>query len=97
MIDAKELRIGNWVNLYEGQDSQVTGLTEDGAVWCVRSPANKACAWEKVNPISLTEEWLLGFGFEWTKSNKQDSHLGIWLNKEESIELFFLLQFRQTN
>lgn len=64
-MKANELRIGNWVNLYSGQDAQVTGLTNNGRVWCVNNPHYPECAWntERINPIPLTEEWLLKFGF----------------------------------
>ncbi len=65
-MNASELRIGNWVNLYDDFNSQVTGLTNKGKVWCVENPHDEGCAWntDKIKPIPLTEEWLLKFGFE---------------------------------
>ncbi len=65
-MKAEELRIGNWVNLYDDYNSQVTGLTNTKKVWCVDDPTDKECAWstDKIKPIPLTEEWLLKFGFE---------------------------------
>ena len=65
-MEAKELRIGNWVNLYGDYDSQVTGLTNTKKVWCVNNPHDENCAWEttQIKPIPLTEEWLLKFGFD---------------------------------
>ncbi len=66
MMKASELRIGNWVNLYDDYNSQVTGLTNTKKVWCVSDPTDEECAWstDKIKPIPLTEEWLLNFGFE---------------------------------
>lgn len=61
-MEAKELRIGNWVNIYDDYTSQVTGLTENGKVWCVKRPTDEKCAWNQVNPIPLTEEWLRRLG-----------------------------------
>jgi hypothetical protein len=65
-MNPTELRIGNWVNLYEGRDSKVTGMTNTGKVWAVVEPYDPACAWStsEINPIPLTEDWLKMFGFE---------------------------------
>ena len=69
-MEAKELRIGNWVNLYDDFNSQVTGLTNTKKVWCVDNPTNEECAWStnRIKPIPLTEEWLLKLGL--VESNK---------------------------
>jgi hypothetical protein len=69
MIKAIELRIGNWFNLYDNYNSQVTGLTNTGSVWFVKGPNNKECAFSTsmIKPIPLNEEWLLKFGFSFVK------------------------------
>ena len=70
MIQAKELRIGNYV--YDGNSelAQVSSIV-DGAInyeldygnlW-----TNEVCYFENINPIPITEEWLLKFGFSINK------------------------------
>jgi len=64
-MKAEELRIGNWVNLYDEFYSEVTGLTNTSKVWCVNNPTDEGCAWsvDEIKPIPITEEWLVKFGF----------------------------------
>jgi len=58
-MKAKELRIGNWVNLKypisEENRKVVVGLISSGIINTVKD--------EHYEPIPLTEEWLLRFGF----------------------------------
>lgn len=49
-MEATELRLGNWIN----DDCQIC------QVEYIAAHDN----WENVNPISISEEWLLKFGFE---------------------------------
>lgn len=64
-MKAEELRIGNWINLYDDYNSQITGFTNTGKVWFVNNPHDEKCAWiiENIKPIPLTEKWLLNSGF----------------------------------
>lgn len=70
-MKAKELRIGNWIHLYDKLDDtpyyrKVTGFTNTGKVWLVKNPKHEECAWDiqDIKPIPLTDEWLLSLGFE---------------------------------
>jgi hypothetical protein len=55
MIHANELRLGNW---------------GAGIQWGARMQCNMIVSdWEEVNPIPLTEEWLLKFGFRETNQS----------------------------
>lgn len=63
-MKASELRIGNWV---EAEDSdvykQVSGIISDS----LKFESNEGFYWLEeleVDPIPLTEEWLIKFGFE---------------------------------
>ena len=85
-MEANEIRIGNYVNLYDDFNAQVTGMTNTGDVWCVENPKNKECAWviSKIEPIPLTEEWLLNFGFDnWGLGTQ-------WINQFESYVRYVL-------
>ena len=66
-----ELRIGNAVMQPDGTVSYVTGMTNGGAVWLVQNPSSFCCAFSisQINPIPLTEEWLVKFGFELNDSS----------------------------
>lgn len=57
---ANELRIGNWVNSQFGGIQQVVDVMCDG----VNTLKYDGINYEFIDPIPLTEEWLLKFGFE---------------------------------
>lgn len=65
-MDIKELRIGNWVQLEEGPETevQVNYLNEDseGVGLCGNAIINRV---GDIEGIPLTEEWLMRMGFEW--------------------------------
>jgi len=52
-MEAKELRIGNWVKLDSGTETIIRG----GGINAIEMQQLR------VEPIPLTEEWLLKFGF----------------------------------
>ena len=61
MIDATELRIGNLILFEDGSIIEVRGIHPSG------KNIHDGKKWIEVfrlNPIPLTEEWLLKFGFE---------------------------------
>lgn len=60
MINANELRVGNWVLLNRGTDDQ-TEVTID--IITIYEDEN-AILLKKCEPIPLTEEWLIRFGFK---------------------------------
>ena len=61
-LKPEELMIGNWISFFGKTDTQVEGLsTWDDII------QNSNCAERPLNqfePIELTEEWLLKFGFK---------------------------------
>mgnify|MGYP003658203865 CR=1 FL=1 len=58
-MDANELRIGNFVD-DNGVTIQMTYITEDNTEW--------------FEPIPLTEEWLVKFGFENTNTKENPNY-----------------------
>jgi len=61
-MKASELRIGNWVN-NNPRDGVITVFSNDKCVIRHKAGIDKAFI-EKLEPIPLTEEWLLKFGFK---------------------------------
>ena len=59
-MKANELRIGNWINSQFGGIQEVVDVMCDG----VNTLKYEGINYEFINPIPLTEEWLLKFGFE---------------------------------
>ena len=76
MIEAKDLRIGNWFN-YEDEPMQ----------WEMDDFRNMEfdsvdCIWQ---PIPLTEEWLLKFGFDSNEWNGKFSANTMYWDKVDCI------------
>lgn len=66
MIDPKELRLGNWVQV-NGFPMQVVSIHHDGTIYC-DFDGNEGDVWEfdeknPCKPIQLTKEMLLKCGF----------------------------------
>lgn len=59
-MEARELRIGNYVKykccVGDLHESQVDEIKRNGFAWCG--------GWMAKEPILLTEEWMVKFGFE---------------------------------
>jgi hypothetical protein len=68
MIQANELRLGNLIHFpYLGSNVEVIGIAlKDDARLFIQTKLNNNSFFElpeKYNPIELTEEWLIKFGF----------------------------------
>jgi hypothetical protein len=63
-MKVNELRIGNWVN-YEESPYQVWSEIRKNSVDLddLKNKHVNAAAYDELQPIPLTEEWLLKFGF----------------------------------
>ena len=101
-INVKDLRIGNWVFEPEIGDypyfqvEQITRDEEDGRLWVhYRNGSTRTTAPE---PIPLTEDWLLRFGFQKRESSTCNAwYIGtneithdwlfdiVWLHRPELI------------
>lgn len=69
MVDAKELRIGNWVYSSEQEPIRIEGVHNKKGVF--------HGFWHNaiVYPIPLTVEWLERFGFKY--SQNEETYLGV--------------------
>lgn len=92
MIKPNELRIGNWVKAPATYDKtpqdyksvfQIKGI-KLGAIYVEREKETDYIEIHKIEPIALTEEWLLKFGFK--------NRSGIWQNSSE-----FSLEYGESN
>jgi hypothetical protein len=61
-MEARELRIGNLVK-YKGDIHPVTSI--DSTINWVYLNENIDCSLYSIEPVILTEEWILKFGFEY--------------------------------
>ena len=59
-MEAKELRIGNYVD-WNGEKAIISQLLEKDV--CFK--CGEDCLYEDINPIPLTEDWLINFGFDY--------------------------------
>lgn len=62
MIDYKEVRIGNLVS-YEGKEYKIEGISKDYPFLDTIEFGAGVVEWKDLEPIPLTEAWLLTFGF----------------------------------
>jgi hypothetical protein len=97
MINANELRVGNWVNDEFYGDFEIVGFInfKDGNQSAYKSleyyPQSQDT--DKLNSIPLTEEWLLKFGFTNIKSDHPSHRQIVVSNKGELDERTFNIQF----
>jgi hypothetical protein len=79
-MKASELRIGNWVN-NNPRDGVITVFSNDKCVIRHKAGIDRAFI-EKLEPIPLTEEWLLKFGFKKNDNNQ-------FILMEGSVDILF--------
>jgi hypothetical protein len=81
MIETKELRIGNWVEL-------------ENHVCALNKTTFKAILfgnYKSLNPVPITEEWLLKLGFKFNNFNEDyyfenfSFRLHLWKNENEFV------------
>lgn len=81
---ANELRIGNWVQYKDGDISVIEAIPNKDVV-CISgltdSSINGIYELRFLQPIELTEEWLLGFGFKEFKLPEQEDLYGFRFNQ----------------
>lgn len=82
MIQAKDLRIGNWVYI-DGMYQQVYDVMCDS----VNTDFHNAMTYENVQGIPLNEEWLIKLGFEKPDPNDLYGGLLIPINHEYKLRL----------
>jgi len=95
MIDARELRIGNFVKLEGialGEKFEVKSIEAMEVMVENRIGRFKDQRPENLEPIPLTEEWLVKFGFDFYKDNNSwqlDTELGfsIWGRIETGLTI----------
>ena len=79
-MDARELRIGNFVNQTKewGESIEPKVIQWDDSTWY--RIGDCLAFFEDYEPIRLTEEWILKFGFDGRKDFKWKSIVGIQLS-----------------
>jgi len=62
-MNQKDLRLGNLVNDHLGKTLQVVGLKDDNVYLVLSNGEKIKYNIKTIQPILITEEWLLKFGF----------------------------------
>jgi hypothetical protein len=75
-ITANELRIGSWIYIPQTKTNEQIGVIEENGRFTTKDYKSSYSSIECLEPIPLTEEWLLKFGFMEFKG-------GISLDNEE--------------
>ena len=70
-MEAKELRIGNYVNDHLGRIQKVSETRSDSYICYLSNGTKLKYKLNTTKPIPLTEEWLVKFGFEKYKDTFQ--------------------------
>ncbi len=63
-MKANELRIGSWIYIPQTKTNEQIGVIEENGRFTTKGYKSSYSSIECLEPISLTEEWLLKFGFE---------------------------------
>ena len=74
MIDPRELRIGNWIKIHATETKVGYIESEDWGNF-IGSSNFAERPFEEFEPILLTEEWLIKFGFEKTNFKHRDKSI----------------------
>lgn len=80
-MKAMELRIGNYI---ENTDSQMASYMVVNADVIKQ---NEHTMYASLQPISLTEEWLLKFGFEINRQTKEENNIWRCYSQEGFFEV----------
>lgn len=67
-MKANELRLGNWVK-WEAIYFRMVSISEEMPVLSTIEFSTDKIEWNEIEPIPITEEWLVGFGLKITDSN----------------------------
>jgi hypothetical protein len=88
----QELRIGNYV-YWNGEPEKITSLSSMEP-FVTNSNFDKCIEWDELEPIELTEEWLVKLGFELVETKKDTYTVskfykiqGEWVNKDVWYEV----------
>lgn len=77
-LTLREIHVGDWVQVWSEQTERyspplkITQICDDGTIYLVTSDEERPTPWEEdiknVDALPITEEVLLGFGFEKSKN-----------------------------
>lgn len=92
-MDARELRIGNYIQ-YFGNVVQVEGIVNESNGFGLQLNGGDFASINSnsLEPIPLTEEWLVKFGFDSCKSPNKDIQVGIVENEMSFVWRGFVLK-----
>jgi hypothetical protein len=88
MIEIRELRLGNIIEFQPFSDERgyyhaISSIHEDDTVRFMNGKESVGCYHvELINPVHLTEKWLLRLGFEWDEITYSIGN--IWLAECEN-------------
>jgi hypothetical protein len=81
-MKANELRIGSWIYIPQIKTNERIGVIEENGRFTTKGYKSSYSSIECLEPIPLTEEWLLKFGFEKNDNNQ-------FILMEGSVDILF--------
>ena len=85
-MKTSELRIGNYISL-KSRIAKIAEIFHKGILaYDLEETQDTIENLERLEPIPITEEWLLKFGFE----NKDDNRYEIWMHDHEDFEIEYI-------
>lgn len=93
-MDAKELRIGDWVNNEDGDLKVVAAILGDGGFELGDNVEDSFVGFGDCKPIPLTEEWLERFGLHESKYFCfKEEHCDLWAFGEKEFGVFTHIEY----
>ena len=109
-LTLRDIHVGDWVQVWSEQTERyspplkIIQICDDGTIYLVGSDEERPTPWEEdiknVDALPITEEVLLGFGFEKLCDNyyysKEDTFVMAQDNQLDVMDIFYIDKYGET-